>query len=327
MPSILSRPENEFDFFNVQFPRFSEFGDTQLKSFWLPTDVHYKDDGRDFDTLDKPTQHFIERTIGFFFSSDGIVFKNIGENFKNEFHLPEIQYTYSAFEIIELIHSKSYGLQLDAIVRDPKRKKELMMAIVNIPSIKALADWALKYMNRDKYSLTERMIAFLCVEGIFFSSPFATIFWVRKYHPGKLKGIVGANDLISRDENLHAETAVALIIQLILEGFTTTRAIEIIRSAVDVSLEFVKDSLPDGLIGMNVDLMSRHVKSVANRWGMMIGLSIDDLYPDCKSTPFAFMENISLDVKKNMFEKDTTEYQKAPPMDSIDFTGGNLDDF
>lgn len=313
MSSITSEAENEYDFFNIKYPKIKEFGQKQLKAFWLPSDISYDNDGADFERLDVNTKRFIERTIAFFFSSDGIVFKNLGDNFMDEFKLPEIKYTYSAFETMELIHADSYGLQLDSIVSDYKRKKELMHSIKNIECIKGLADWAIKYMDRQNYSLIERMIAFLCVEGIFFSAPFASIFWLRQYHRDKLKGMVAANDLISRDENIHCEFAVYLINILRSEGYDLSNAIKIISSAVDQAILFVKDSLPEGLIGMNVELMVRHVKSVANRWSEMINVGI--IYPDCKKTPFNFMENISLEIKKNFFEVNAvTEYQKAPEM-------------
>ncbi len=314
--SILTSPDNKFDFFNVRFPEIEDFGERQSKAFWLPSDVSYADDSKTFETLDEKTQKMVEMTIGFFFSSDGIVFDNLGSNFKEEIKTPEAQYTYTAIEHIELIHAKSYGLQLDAIARDPLKKKKLMMAITEIPAIKNMADWASTYTNRETFSLLERLMAFLCVEGIFFSSPFAFIFWIRKYHPQKLEGIVAANDLISRDENLHCEFAVYLINTLQHEGITTEKGSEIFKSAVEVALQFVRDTLTSDFLDMNVDLMSRHVKSVANRWATMIKLPL--LYPDCKQTPFKFIENISLEVKKNFFEKSGTEYQKAPAM-NIDF--------
>lgn len=311
--SILTTPENPFDFFNVRFPSVEEFGENQLKAFWMPSDISYAEDGKTFETLDEKTKKMVEMTIGFFFSSDGIVFNNLGSNFKEEIKSPEVQYTYTAIETIELIHAKSYGRQLDAIISDPNKKTNLMMAISNIPAIKRMAEWAMEYTDRNKYSLLERLMAFLCVEGIFFSSPFAFIFWIRKYHPQKIQGIVAANDLISRDENLHCEFAVHLInILQEREGMHTNRGCEIFQSAVNVALQFVKDTLTSDFLDMNVDLMSRHVKSVANRWATMINLQV--LYPDCKKSPFKFIENISLEVKKNFFEKNATEYQKAPPM-------------
>lgn len=316
--SILTSPENPFDFFNVRFPRIAEFGDRQLKAFWLPSDIDYSSDGKDFESLDRGTQKMIEMTIGFFFSSDGIVFRNIGSNFKEEIKSPEVQYVFTAIETIELIHAKSYGMQLDSIISDPQKKEELMKAIVTIPSINLMAEWAQEHTDPQKYSLMERLVAVLCVEGIFFSSPFAFIFWLRKYHPTKLKGIVGANDLISRDENLHCEYGAELINTLQSEGVQLNGAAKIFLSAVDVALRFVKDTLSDSnFMDMNVELMSRHVKSVANRWASLIGLSV--LFPDCKQTPFKFIENIALDLKKNFFEKTATEYQKAPVM-AIDFT-------
>ena len=314
--SILTVPEDqEFDYFNSRFPDIEKFGDLQSKAFWLPTDVSHAEDQKTFESLDENTKKMIEMTIGFFFSSDGIVFDNIGSNFQDEIKTPEVQYAYTAIAHIEMIHAKSYGRQLDAIISDPEKKKLLMRAIVNIPSIKKMADWARRYTNRENYTLLERLMAFLCIEGIFFSSPFAFIFWVRKYHPSKIEGIVSANDLISRDENLHCEFAVKLITTLYKEGFKTDKGVEIFKSAVDVVLNFVRDTIQEDFLNMNADIMSSHVKFVANRWASMIELPI--IYPDCTKTPFPFMEMLSLEVKKNFFEKTATEYQKAPPMDNL----------
>jgi ribonucleotide reductase beta subunit family protein with ferritin-like domain len=156
----------------------------------------------------------------------------------------------------------------------------------------------------------ERLIAQLCVEGIFFSSPFAFIFWIRKYYPKLFLGIVAANDLISRDENQHCEYGVEVINTLLKEGHTTLRGPEIFSSAVTVAIQFVENLGLDGLIDLNVDSMSRHVKAVANRWAKKINLPL--MYPDCRETPFRWMEEMSVEIKKNFFEKHATEYQKAP---------------
>lgn len=316
--SILTVPKDlEFDYFNSRFPDLENYGELQSKAFWLPTDVSYANDGKTFETLDENVQNMVKMTVGFFSASDGIVFDNIASNFKEEIKTPEVQYAYTAIEHIELIHAKSYGRQLHAIINDPTERKMLMRAIDNIPSIKKMADWAREYTDRNNYTLLERLMAFLCIEGIFFSSPFAFIFWVRKYHPTKIEGIVAANDLISRDENLHCEFAVKLITTLYNEGMNTPRGVEIFKSAVDVVLNFVRDTLKEDFLNMNTDIMSSHVKFVANRWASMINLPV--IYPDCLQTPFPFMEMLSLEVKKNFFEKDATEYQKAPPMESLKF--------
>jgi ribonucleoside-diphosphate reductase beta chain len=319
--SIIS--ESKFDFFNIRFPEIQDFGDRQLKAFWMPSDVSYADDGKTFEILDEKTKHALKMVIGFFFSADGLVFSNMDNNFKDELKTQEVQYTYTAICMIELIHAQSYGRQLDALISDPTEKRRLMMAVAEVPAIKQMTDWAIKYTNRENYSLLERLIAFLCVEGVYFSSPFAFIFWLRQYHPEAVQGVVAANDLISRDENLHCEFAVHLINRLQQEGMSTDRGEEIFRSAVDVALEFVKDTLPNDMLDMNIEVMSRHVKSVANRWGTLIGLPL--LYIDCKQTPFGFVQNISLEVKKNFFEKVGTEYQKAPIMDIL-FDTATLDE-
>ena len=314
--SILTPPENRFDFFNVRFPRLKEPGIRQMKAFWLWTDINYSGDQADFDQLPGNVQRALEMVIAFFFSSDGIVFSNLCENFADEFGTPEIKFTLSAFETMELIHSESYGLQLDSIARTTEKKKELMSAISSRPQVRKIAEFAFKYMNRER-PLVDRLVAFLCVEGIFFSSPFAFIFWLRKYFPGKMKGVTGANDLISRDENIHSEYTVSLINALRDEGYESKAVVDIFQEAVEIALEFAQAMLPVDLLDMNFLLMSRHIKSVANRWGQLIGLPF--LYLDCRQTPFRFMENLSLEVKKNFFEGDTTEYQKAPDMSKIDY--------
>jgi ribonucleoside-diphosphate reductase beta chain len=317
MPSILSKGENPYDFFTVRFPAIEKYGEMQRRAVWLETDIDYTDDRRDFLELDSKIQHMVKQTVAFFFSSDGIVFANIGSNFKEEIRTAEAQAAYTAIEFIEVIHSKSYGLQLDSIVENPEEKHEVMMSIYTNPAIKALADWALKYTNRDEFTLLERLTAFLCVEGIFFSAPFAFIFWLRKHRPGKLRGVVNGNNLISRDENLHSEFAVLLIVLLLAEGYTSDRLEEIFRSAVQVSLAFVRATLPHDFTEMNAELMCTHVKFVANRWAKMIGLNL--LFPEIVKTPFDFMESLSLDVKVNFFENKANEYQQSPPMDGVDF--------
>ncbi len=310
--SIMSLPENKYDFFTLRVPEIKQFGNDQILAIWLWTDVTYSNDRAHFKELDPKVQNMIKMAIGFFFASDGIVFENIDENFASKIQAREVKRTYTFISAIELIHAESYGLQLDSIIEDPQEKIELMKSIDTIPSIKRMADWAIGYMNSEECSLLEKLIAFLCVEGIFFSSPFAFIFWLRQYIPKKMLGIVAANDLISRDENLHCEFAACLINTLIREGYSTANTTSIFKSAVEVACAFAFDTLEEGFLDMNYDLMSRHIKSVANRWSSSINNGI--LYEDCLETPFGFMENCSLPIKKNFFEKDGTEYQHAPPM-------------
>lgn len=311
--SILSEPENKYDFYNFSFNCVKNFGNTQMRAFWLPTDVSHENDNKTFQTVPRPVKKMLEMTLGFFASADGIVLQNIDINFMAEFMLPEVRRTYLAIALIEAIHAESYGNQLQAICgNDPHKLERLMKSIETIPAIQKMARWAEKYMDSTKYSLLDRLTAFLCVEGIFFSSPFAFIFWVRKYCPGKVEGIVAANDLISRDENLHCEFAIHLINLLQSEGHKSTAQEEIFRSAIEVTSDFVNDTLTEDFLDMNASLMISHVKSVANRWAMMIGMK--ELYPDCMETPFDFMTQISLQKKDNFFEKNPTSYQKAPSM-------------
>ena len=314
--SVLDEPANKYDFFNIAHPELEAFGIQQLKAFWWFTDVSLDDDGRDYDELPLKVQRMLDMTVGFFFAADGIVFDNIGSNFEVEFKDPGVRSTYTAIKTMEYIHSKSYGLQLDAIIRDPVRKVALMNSIHTVPAVKAMADWAIKYTDRTKYSLIDRLIAFLCIEGIFFSAPFAFIFWVRKYYRGKLRGIVGFNDLISKDENLHCEFAIALIKTLMKEGHKSEHGYAIIASAIDVESRFVDDTLSEDLADMTSELMITHIKFVASFWAKQIGFIF---YPEITKTPFEFMDNLSLEMKTNFFEDTNTIYQHAPPM-NINFT-------
>ncbi len=324
--NLLRVPENKYDLFNTQYPDIMEFGMKQLRAVWLPNEISYDEDRTHFQELkDDRIKHILKRIIGFFFTSDGIVFANLDENFKEEFKSPDVKFTLGAFEVIERIHAISYGFQLDSIIIDEEEKKSLMNAIVEVESIKKMAEFAFKYMKQET-PLYLRIVAFLCIEGIFFSSPFAFIFWIRKYLPKKFPGIVSANDFISKDENLHSEYSAYVINLFRNEGiFEQKEATAIFREATAVALDFVDDTFPDDLLGMTRGMMRTHVKYIANRWAQMIGLPV--LHDDARKTPFTFMDNIALGKKDNFFEvKDLTEYQGAPNV-NVSFTNPENESF
>ncbi len=312
---LLAEPKNKFDLFTIKYPKIEEFGNKQLSMMWLPGEISYDKDRQHFEELkDERIRHILKRIIGFFFTSDGIVFANLDENFTEEFKAPEMKYLFAAISAIESIHAKSYGFQLDSLITNVEEKQEIMDAIVNIPSIRKMAEFAIKYMDQS-HPLVNRMVAFLCIEGIFFSSPFAFIFWIRKYMPKKFPGIVAANDFISRDENLHCE-ANAYVINLFAEEgqLDFKNAEKVFREATQIAIEFAEDTFPNDLLGMTAAMMITHIKFVANRWAQIIGLK--RLYDEAQKTPFTFMDNIALTKKDNMFESQTlTDYQGAPNME------------
>ena len=128
-----------------------------------------------------------------------------------------------------------------------------------------------------------RLVAFACVEGIFFSGSFCAIYWVKKR--GLLPGLTFSNELISRDEGLHTEFAVALYhtLQNKLENNTIH---EIIQSAVEKEIAFICDALPCSLIGMNSRDMTTYIQFVADRLAVQLGAT--KIYK--VQNPFDFMD-------------------------------------
>jgi ribonucleoside-diphosphate reductase subunit M2 len=171
-----------------------------------------------------------------------------------------------------------------------------------MPCVKKKAEWAMKWFDPSKH-FAERLFAFACVEGIFFSGSFCAIFWLKKR--GLLPGLSFSNELISRDEGLHLDFAVELLSLLMFKPSTETIH-TIIKSAVKLEKEFILDALPCKLIGMDSEKMSQYIEYVADRLLKQVGAPI--LWN--AQNPFDFMENISLDGKTNFFEKRVGDYGK-----------------
>ena len=253
--------------------------------------------------------------LAFFAASDGIVNENLAENFLKEVQYPEAKSFYGFQIAMENVHSETYSLLIDTYIKNSEEKDKLFHAIDNFPSIMKKADWALKWINSDSFA--ERLIAFAAVEGIFFSGSFCSIFWLKKR--GLMPGLTFSNELISRDEGLHCEFACLLHNRYIQDKVSSERITQIIVEAVDIEKEFISESLPVSLIGMNSKLMSQYIEFVADFWLSELGCS--KVYNS--ENPFDFMEMLSLQSKTNFFEKKVAEYQKVSDK-SIDFD--NLDD-
>ncbi len=210
--------------------------------------------------------------------------------------------------MMENIHSETYSLLIDSYIKDPVEKDHLLRAIDTIPCVKDKADWALRWIG--KGSFAERLIAFAAVEGIFFSGSFCSIFWLKKR--GLMPGLSFANELISRDEGLHCDFACLLYTRHLVEQLPKETVQKIIADAVRIEKEFVSDSLPVRLIGMNADMMCQYIEFVADR--LLLALGCNKIYS--ATNPFDFMELISLQGKTNFFEKRVGEYQKSGVMNS-----------
>ena len=241
--------------------------------------------------------------MAFFAASDGIVNENLAENFVAEVQYTEAKFFYGFQIAMENVHSETYSLLIDTLIKDSSEKDHLFNAIDTLDCVKKKADWALNWIDNGSYA--ERLVAFAAVEGIFFSGSFCSIFWLKKR--GLMPGLSFSNELISRDEGLHCDFACLLYNNHLVNKLPKSTITKIITDAVDIEKEFVTDSLPVSLIGMNSKLMTQYIEFVADR--LLMELGNDKVYN--VENPFDFMEMISLQGKTNFFEKRVAEYQKA----------------
>ena len=270
-------------------------------NFWTTEELDLSKDLKDFNGLNENERYFIENILAFFAASDGIVNENLVERFCKDVQLLEAKFFYGFQIAMENIHSETYSLLIDTYVKDITKKQKLFNAIETIPSVQKKADWALKWISDDKSTFGTRVIAFAAVEGIFFSGSFCSIFWLKKR--GLMPGLCFANELISRDEGLHTEFAV-LMYSMLKNKPSKETILKIVKEAVELEKEFITESLPCNLIGMNMDLMKQYIEYVSDRLLLMLGL--EKVYNS--SNPFPWMELISVQGKTNFFEKRVGEY-------------------
>jgi len=307
---LLETSVNRFCTFPIKYHDIWEMYKKAFASFWSAEELDLGEDHRHWASLSNDERHFISQVLAFFASSDGIVMENLGVRFMNEVQIPEARAFYGFQIMIESVHSEVYSLLIDNYIKDPNEKLRLFNAITTVPIIKKKADWALTWIS-SKSTFAERLIAFACVEGIFFSGSFCAIFWLKKR--GIMPGLTFSNELISRDEGLHRDFA-CLLYKHINNKPTNDIIVAIVRSAVDIEKEFVSSALPVELIGMNSRLMSQYIEFVADH--LLSSLGVAKIYNT--TNPFDWMELISLQGKTNFFEKRVGEYQKAGVMNSLE---------
>ena len=308
-PILMENPDR-FVLFPIVHDDIWGFYKKAEASFWTAEEIDLEPDLIDWTSkLNDDERHFIKHVLAFFAASDGIVNENLAENFVAEVQYTEAKFFYGFQIMMENIHSETYSLLIDTYIKDSKEKDHLFHAIETLDCVKKKASWALRWI--DNGSFAERIVAFAAVEGIFFSGSFCSIFWLKKR--GLMPGLSFSNELISRDEGLHCDFACLLYNNHIVNKLPKEQIKEIICDAVEIEKEFVTDSLPVKLIGMNADLMSQYIEFVADR--LLVELGNDKVYD--ASNPFDFMDMISLQGKTNFFEKRVADYQKSGVM-----TGG-----
>ncbi|XP_013616027.1 PREDICTED: ribonucleoside-diphosphate reductase small chain C [Brassica oleracea var. oleracea] len=319
MPSMAEEPlltptPDRFCMFPIHYPQIWEMYKKAEASFWTAEEVDLSQDTRDWENnLDDGERHFIKHVLAFFAASDGIVLENLATRFMSDVQVSEARAFYGFQIAIENIHSEMYSLLLDTYIKDNKERDHLFRAIETIPCVAKKAQWAMKWIDGSQ-TFAERIVAFACVEGIFFSGSFCSIFWLKKR--GLMPGLTFSNELISRDEGLHCDFA-CLIYTLLRTKLSEERVKSIVCDAVEIEREFVCDALPCALVGMNRDLMSQYIEFVADR--LLGALGYGKVYG--VANPFDWMELISLQGKTNFFEKRVGDYQKASVMSSVNGNG------
>ena len=301
---LLVEDESRYVMFPIQDQSIWDMYKKQVDCFWRAEEIDLSKDLASWDTLTDDEKYFIKMIIAFFAASDGIVLENLGIRFMSEVQLSEARAFYGFQIAMENIHSEVYSLLIDTYVKDETEKDSLFNAIENFPCIRKKADWAIKWINDKRSSFATRLIAFACVEGIFFSGAFCSIYWLKKR--GKMPGLTFSNELISRDEALHTEFAVLLYSKL-AKKLPKKKVVEMIQEAVEIEKEFICEALPCRLISMNSKLMSQYIEFVADR--LLVQLGYDKVYN--ATCPFDFMEQISVEGKTNFFEKRVGEYALA----------------
>lgn len=300
---ILNSENNKLTVYPIEYNDIWSAYKTQMAAFWTAEEIDFSNDYNDFNSLSDNEKYFIKIVLAFFAASDTIVNINLAERFTKEIQIREIIIAYNFQMMMENIHSEVYSLMIDNIVRNPEEKTKLLNAITEYPCISKKALWAKKWIDSDNI-FAQRLVAFAIVEGVFFSGSFCAIFWIKKKN--LMHGLCNSNELIARDEGMHTDFAI-LLYNLLEHKLEKNIVHDMFKDAVMIEKEFICESLPCSLLGMNSDLMSKYIEYVADR--LLVSLNYDKIWGTLN--PFDFMESISIEGKTNFFESRPTQYQKA----------------
>jgi ribonucleoside-diphosphate reductase beta chain len=280
--AILAPNDDRFVLFPIKYHQVWEMYKKHMAVFWTSEEIDLVPDLNDWENkLNNDERYFISHVLAFFAASDGIVNENLALRFYKDVQIPEARCFYGFQIAMENIHSETYSLLIDTYIKD-----------------------ALNWISSKK-SFAHRLVAFAAIEGIFFSGSFCAIYWLKKR--GLMAGLCTSNEFISRDEGLHCQFACLLHSMLDADEQLSVEDItSIITEAVEIEKEFILESLPVSLIGMNSESMSQYIEFVADHWLTQLGA------PSFYNTknPFEWMELISLEGKTNFFEKRVSEYQR-----------------
>lgn len=308
---LLTESTQRYVMFPIQDNSIWEMYKRSIDCFWRAEEIDMSKDQASWETLTSDEQYFISMILAFFAASDGLVIENLGARFMMDVQLSEARAFYGFQIMMENIHSEVYSLLIDTYIQNEEKKTQLFHAMENFPCIKKKAEWATKWIEDKTSSFATRLVAFACIEGIFFSGAFCSIYWLKKR--GLMPGLCFSNELISRDEALHTEFAILLYSKL-THKLSREELIAIVDEAVSLEKEFISAALPCRLIGIHSDNMSKYIEYVADR--LLVQLSETKLYNT--ANPFDWMELISVEGKTNFFEKRVGEYALANKDKTVD---------
>lgn len=301
---LLNLDEERLVIFPIKYPELWQMYKKQRSSFWTPDEIDFSRDIDDWTGMTKDERYFVEHVLAFFAGSDGIVSTNINLNFNKEVKILEAKFVYDFQSMMEDIHAETYSIMIDNYIKDAEKKAKLFNGIETIPCIRKKAEWSMKWTKNIHEPFAKRLIAFAIVEGIFFSGSFCAIYWLKQR--GLMPGLTISNELISRDEGMHCDFA-CMLYNMIINKIDEEIVHSMFKEALDIEKEFIVDSLPCKLIGMNSTLMCQYLEYVADR--LLVQLGYNKIYK--VSNPFSFMDAIGLQGKTNFFEHRVSQYQKA----------------
>jgi len=302
--NLLDKSKEVYCLFPVTDNKIWEFYKKSISLFWVVEEINLSNDTKDWEKMTKNERYFIKIILSFFASSDGVVSENLCMRFSNEVQLSEARAVYAVQNFVETIHNETYSLLIDSYIKDKDERNECFKAIETMPCIKQKLEWGQKWIDDKESTFSKRLLAFIIVEGLFFSGSFCSIFWLKKR--GLMQGLTFSNELISRDEALHTEFGIYLY-NTYCDRLEENEFIDMLDEAVKIEMEFITKSLPVRLIGMNESLMGEYIEFCADR--LLLQLQYNKLYNT--KNPFDFMEAISIDGKTNFFEKRVSEYSLA----------------
>ena len=309
----MSISKKRYVLYPIEHTSVWEYYKKAVASFWTTEEIDLTKDKDHWLRLTKDEQEFIKYTLAFFASSDVIVNENLALRFINEIDINEVKCFYGFQIAMENIHSETYSLLIDTYIQDQAEKDKLFNAIDTIPVIQKKANWCFKWIDDKESEFIYRLVAFACVEGIFFSSSFCSIYWLKK--KGLMPGLTFSNELISRDESLHTEFAILLFNMFKNEkGYDADKLLKMVKEAVELEKEFATYSLEKNLIGMNSGMMGEYIEYVGDR--LLVQLGLDKIWN--VANPFDFMEMISMSSKTNFFESRVSQYSKAGVSNAMD---------